>query len=84
MADKRNLVQDPATITVKTIQRLLQRRDNGHCEVGIDSEFHDDLGLDSLELAELSATLEEEFGRDPYTEGVVPRTVREVVAFYDQ
>jgi acyl carrier protein len=46
------------------------------------ADLYDDLHFDSLEVAELSATLEDDLGRDPYSEGLVPRTVAEVVAFY--
>ena len=41
------------------------------------------LGLDSLEAAELSAMLEDTFGRDPFsTDGDLPERVGDVVAFY--
>jgi acyl carrier protein len=43
----------------------------------------DGLGLDSLEAAELSAMLEDEFGSDPFSAGGdLPETVGDVVAFY--
>ena len=43
----------------------------------------DGLGLDSLEAAELSAMLEDEFGSDPFSAGGdLPERVRDVVAFY--
>lgn len=45
--------------------------------------FADGLGLDSLETAELSATLEDEIGHDPFSAGQVPQTVEELLAFYD-
>ena len=41
------------------------------------------LGLDSLETAELSALLEDELGTDPFSSGVMPQTVGELIAFYD-
>ena len=41
------------------------------------------LDLDSLELAELSAMLEDEIGRDPFSEGFLPENVGELFAFYD-
>ena len=41
------------------------------------------LGLDSLEAAELSAMLEDEFGTDPFSAGGdLPEKVGDVVAFY--
>ncbi|HVK28001.1 acyl carrier protein [Nocardioides aromaticivorans] len=42
------------------------------------------LELDSLEAAELSAMLEDEFGTDPFSAGEeMPETVGEVLAFYE-
>jgi len=41
------------------------------------------IGLDSLEAAELSAMLEDEFGSDPFSAGGdLPEKVSDVVAFY--
>ncbi len=43
----------------------------------------DGLGLDSLEAAELSAMLEDEFGTDPFSAGdELPERVSDIVAFY--
>jgi acyl carrier protein len=43
----------------------------------------DGLGLDSLEAAELSAMLEDEFGSDPFSAGGdLPETVGDIVLFY--
>jgi acyl carrier protein len=43
----------------------------------------DGLGLDSLEAAELSAMLEDEFGSDPFSAGGdLPDRVGDVVAYY--
>lgn len=44
--------------------------------------FEGGAGLDSLETAELSALLEDEFGSDPYSEGELPQTVGEILGFY--
>ncbi len=44
--------------------------------------FEGGIGLDSLETAELSALLEDEYGTDPFTEKL-PQTVGEILAFYD-
>ena len=47
------------------------------------SRLSADLGLDSLELAELSAALEDDLGADPFSSGgAAPRTVGDVLAFY--
>ncbi|HEX4434810.1 MAG TPA: acyl carrier protein [Acidimicrobiales bacterium] len=43
----------------------------------------DGLGLDSLEAAELSAMLEDEFGSDPFSAGGdLPEKVGDIVLFY--
>ncbi len=43
----------------------------------------DGLGLDSLEAAELSALLEDEFGYDPFSaEGELPERVSDILAHY--
>lgn len=44
---------------------------------------NDGLDLDSLETAELSVLLEDELGRDPFTEGPLPATLGDIYAFYD-
>ena len=61
---------------------LLERREDSIATITLESDLQEDLDLDSLELAELSVLLEDNLGRDPYSEGVVPRTVGEIVAFY--
>ena len=61
---------------------------------GVSGELGDDLNLyaegldlDSLEAAELSAHLEDEFGSDPFSAALqagdeLPETVGDIVAFY--
>jgi acyl carrier protein len=71
------------TIVRKTIKSLLVRRGDGHLEIEASSTLTGDLGLDSLELAELSAVLEDELGYDPFSDGVVPETVADLIAYYD-
>ncbi len=44
--------------------------------------YADGVGLDSLEAAELSATLEDELGSDPFTADEMPQTLRDILAFY--
>ena len=34
-------------------------------------------------VAELSAVLEKKYGQDPYTSGLLPETVRDLVEFYE-
>lgn len=73
---------DPQEFIFTSIDGLLSRRLDVRPEVTLDARLQEDLTLDSLELAELSVLLEDTFGRDPYTEGIVPHTVGEIVAFY--
>lgn len=45
--------------------------------------YADGIGLDSLETAELSALLEDDFGTDPFSAGGdMPQTVGDIIAFY--
>jgi acyl carrier protein len=67
----------------ETFRSFLQR-------VGKEADFShetplyaDGIGLDSLETAELSAVLEDEFGRDPFSSGTMPQTVGDIVTFFD-
>lgn len=57
--------------------------------IGKDTEFTDEtslfaggIGLDSLETAELSSTLEDELGDDPFSSGTMAETVGAVLAHY--
>ena len=45
--------------------------------------YAEGIGLDSLETAELSALLEDEFGADPFSSEEMPQTVGEILDFYD-
>ena len=66
----------------QVIRTYLQRADKD-AEVGLDVPiFGEGLGLDSLETAELSATLEDEHGTDPFSAGPMPQTVGDILAFY--
>lgn len=69
---------------VKIVESLLEAANRSDVVVTLDAPLHGDegLGLDSLQTAELSAILEDEFGTDPFSEGVVPDTVGEIVSFY--
>ncbi|KAA1421470.1 acyl carrier protein [Nocardioides humilatus] len=67
------------------VTTLLERSDKGDLTVALDTAIHGDgLGLDSLETAELSAMLEDEFGTDPFGAGLMPETVGEIVDFYTE
>lgn len=65
------------------IKLLLERRGEPRLTVEPASSMSADLNFDSLELAELSAMLEDALGDDPYTEGIIPETVGELIAYYD-
>ncbi|HWU21283.1 MAG TPA: phosphopantetheine-binding protein [Nocardioides sp.] len=76
-----NDVQDAV---IKIVESLLEAADKAGTAVTPDTLLHGDegLGLDSLQTAELSATLEDELGSDPFSAGEMPETVGEIVAFY--
>jgi acyl carrier protein len=65
-----------------TIREMVEKRTGLPAQITLDSDLIADLEMDSLEIAELSAVLEEEYGQDPYTAGTLARTPREVLAFY--
>ena len=73
--------QDQAHRVVAAFLRRAQKGQDGWtAETGL---WGDGLGLDSLEAAELSAMLEDEFGSDPFSAGgELPTTVAEVLGFY--
>jgi acyl carrier protein len=77
-------MSDAEKSVMNNVRGLLKRRQQDHIEVTADSDLYADLELDSLEVAELSVALEDELGSDPYSQGLVPRTIGEVVAFYDK
>jgi acyl carrier protein len=80
------LVADAEETVLKALRTLLERReDQEHvAEVRVDSALYDDLMMDSLEVAEFSAELEDFLGTDPYSAGLMPETVGEVIAFYSR
>jgi len=67
------------------IRQFLQRANKGVDELTDDTGlWGDGLGLDSLEAAELSAMLEDEFGSDPFSAGgEMPEKVGDILAFYE-
>lgn len=67
----------------RTIAELLRARGAATVEVRRESRLTADLGMDSLELAELSAVLEDALGHDPFSAGIVPETVAGLIAYYD-
>lgn len=69
---------------VEAIRTIRKHQGHNNSEFTLDTPLYDDgIGLDSLCVAELSAVLEKKYGRDPYTSGVLPQTVRDILNFYD-
>jgi len=78
-------MNDLQSSIVSMILGLLERADKGGVDVALDTPIHGEgLGLDSLETAELSALLEDEFGTDPFGAGMMPETVGQIVEFYTE
>ncbi len=77
-------MNDVVGSVVAIVESLLRAAGKADMEVGLEVALHgeDGLGLDSLQTAELSAILEDEFGTDPFSEGLVAGTVGEIVRFY--
>ncbi len=68
---------------VGILETLLGRRDEAPGQIDSKSPLYTEgLNLDSLEVAEFSAMLEQELGRDPFTDGELPKTVGEVIEYY--
>jgi acyl carrier protein len=73
---------DTENVVMGALRSVLRRRKGAGAELTVDADLYGDLGLDSLDVAEFSAELEDELGHDPYSEGIVPRTAGEVIKFY--
>ena len=68
---------------IDIISTIVRRHGLPEVSVALDSALYDDgVGLDSMCVAELSATLEKRLGSDPYTKGELPATVADIVGFY--
>jgi acyl carrier protein len=72
---------DPQQAVLEALGWLMQRKQI-EAEITLEAAIIDDLGLDSLDVAELSAILEDNLGKDPYNEGLNPRTVGEIIDWY--
>jgi acyl carrier protein len=69
---------------LKIIGEFLDRREESLGELSLETPLYaDGLGLDSAEAAELSATVEDELGSDPFSAGEILETVADVVTFYE-
>ena len=68
---------------IEVVRSLLARYARTDSVTSHSRLYADGLGLDSLGAAELSTMLEMAFGRDPYSAGLVPRGVDEIIRFYE-
>lgn len=75
-------IKTAENIVFETLLALVRARGGDGIVVRPESRFNQDLGLDSLDLAELSAVLEEELGRDPFSAGFLPGTAAELISYY--
>jgi acyl carrier protein len=73
--------RDAAATVRSFVARVKKRKKSVKLDVSLYSEG---IGLDSLDVAELSAVLEDEFGADPFSDGLMPETIGDIVAFYDE
>jgi len=69
---------------VSAVRKFLSRHRKDETVELDTSLFADGIGLDSLETAELSVLLEDELGRDPFSEGADVESVADIVEFYDE
>jgi acyl carrier protein len=82
MADTETTI-NAESIIVTTIEELVQRRGADAIVVRPESSLLADLAMESLELAELAAVLNDEVGNEPFSDGIFPETIAELVAFYN-
>lgn len=75
---------DAERSVLKALKAVMRSRKKREVDVKLDSDLYDDLKLDSLDVAELSVVLEDDLGVDPYSEGAEPKTVAEVIEFYEK
>lgn len=75
-------MDDRRATAEQTLKSFLVRANKGPEVADTDGLFGDGIGLDSLETAELSALLEDDLGSDPFSEGLLPQTVGELLGYY--
>ena len=69
---------------VSMLETLLTRQGLSTANLNASAHLYEEgIGLDSLGAAELSAMLETQYGKDPYTAGQVPQYVSDLVSFYE-
>jgi len=75
-----SVAPDKVQFVVESFIKSVKKVDDVDLDAPLYAE--DGIGLDSLETAELSATLEDDFGHDPYSMDLLPATVREILDYY--
>jgi acyl carrier protein len=81
--NKENAMADAQRDVATTVRSFIRQVKKRRKAVDLDASLYSEgIGLDSLDVAELSAVLEDEFGADPFSDGHMPETVGEIVAFY--
>jgi len=74
------------TIVSNVVLELIRRNAPATTHVDLDDELVNKLGLQSLDIAELAAVLEEKFQYDPFANGYPVgrlRTIRDLCVAYD-
>ncbi len=72
---------DPKQIEQKVIDVVVEQLDVSRDQVALDTRFVDDLGADSLDLAELTMEFEDEFDLDIPEDEEAIRTVGDAVKY---
>lgn len=70
---------------VQTLREIFRAKGETPPPLSESSPVDHSLGLDSLDFAELAVRLEDQYGRDPFSEGEVPplRTVADLAKLYE-
>ena len=74
------------TSVLDAVKTIIKQKDGNISLDSIDSNksLTNDIGFDSLDIAQLSALLEDNLGSDPYSEGQILLTIGEIIEFYDK
>lgn len=68
----------------QTVRAFVARVKPEAPELTLDTSlFAEEVGLDSMDAAELSATLEDALGADPFAGEVMPQTMRDIIGYFD-
>ena len=70
---------------IRTLEVIIRAKGLTVPELSPETRLDSDLGLESLDFAELVIRLEDELGQDPFAKGTPPavRTVSDLAALYD-